>query len=69
MFYWFERAGAYIRCESRSVGNQFELRIANPDGTECIEQFTASSDLYGRQVVLERDLTKDGWNGPHGWNL
>jgi hypothetical protein len=69
MCYWFERGGTYIRCEVRETGGEYELRISRPDGTESVEHFVEPSGLHGRQVVLERRLIDEGWNGPHGWTI
>ena len=66
MCYWFERGGDYLRCEVRDAGDQYELRIVKPDGTECVERFNESARLYLRQVTLEQRLLYDGWQGPHG---
>jgi hypothetical protein len=66
MFYWFERAGVYLRCEVRDVGGHYELTLIRPDGTECVERFDDSEQLYRRQLALELRLIGDGWSGPHG---
>ena len=70
MFWWFERAGEYLRCEAvpMSAGG-FELRLVHPDGTESVERFSDSSDLAARQDQVITDVVHAGWNGPHGWNL
>ena len=70
MFWWFERHGVYVRCEVLDLpGGGYELRIVDPDGTEHAEHFSDSTDLAKRQRTVERDLTAQGWSGPHGWNL
>ena len=70
MFWWFERAGRFVRCAAQPVpGDGYELRITRPDGTEQVERFSASSDLAKRQSVLEDEFLADGWTGPHGWNI
>jgi hypothetical protein len=70
VFWWFERGGQFLRYETRNIsGVGYELRVVQPDGTECVENFVDSSDLTKRQRDVERDLAAQGWTGPHGWNL
>jgi hypothetical protein len=70
VFWWFERAGQFLRYESRqSKEGAFELRVMNPDGTERVETFEDGDALAKRQLALEEDLVAQGWNGPHGWNI
>ena len=70
MFWWFERGGSYLRCEAQPMTTGgYELRIVKPDGSEQVEHFTYSSDLAKRQDVVIDEITRAGWNGPHGWVL
>ena len=70
MFWWFERNGRFMRCETRHVrGDDYELVITGSDGSDRVERFANSADLTRRQEDLERDLLADGWTGPHGWNV
>ncbi len=70
MFWWFERRGEYLRYEARErPGGGYELCVITPDGTERVERFDDSTDLASRQLEFERELAKQGWTGPHGWNL
>jgi hypothetical protein len=67
MVWFFERNGAYIRCETRETGDgAFELVISEPDGTEKVERFDDSTSLAQRQRELESSLTDHGWTGPFG---
>jgi hypothetical protein len=68
MVWFYERQGAFIRCETRTVtsGRGFELVIIQPDGSELVERFDDSSTLARRQTELESSLTHDGWTGPFG---
>jgi hypothetical protein len=68
MVWFFERHGAYIRCETRDTpdGDGFDLLIVNPDGTEQVEHFDDSASLTRRQQELESSLVVDGWSGPFG---
>ena len=68
MVWFYERAGTFIRCETRDAenGDGFELVIINPDGSEEIERFADSSSLSRRQEELESALAHDGWAGPFG---
>jgi hypothetical protein len=69
VFWWFERGGRYLRCESQQVNNGFELRIVNPDGSEQVEHFADSRELAKRQHDVIHEVTQEGWSGPHGWVL
>ena len=70
MFWWFERGGRYVRCEIRfAPEGGYCFVVTNPDGTEHVEQFADSKELSKRQFSLARELTGQGWTGPHGWNI
>jgi hypothetical protein len=69
VFWWFERQGEFLRYETREVTGGYELCVIAPDGSERVEAFGDSSDLANRQIEFERQLARDGWTGPHGWNL
>ncbi len=70
MFWWFERRGAYMRCEVLKLPTErFELRVLEPDGTESVEAFDDDSKLARRQQDMLASLSADGWSGPHGWFL
>ena len=68
MVWFFEKQGAFIRCETRDArdGDGFELVIIQPDGTEQIERFRDSTLLTKRQAELESSFNDDGWAGPFG---
>ena len=68
MVWFYERQGAFIRCETRTAptGAGFELVISQPDGSEVVEHFDDSATLARRQTELESTLTHDGWAGPFG---
>ena len=68
MVWFYERHGAFIRCETRDAdrGPGFELVIVQPDGSERIERFVDSSALERRQNELQATLSHDGWQGPFG---
>jgi hypothetical protein len=67
---WFyERNGAFIRCETRDVLDgrvRYELVIVDAAGHERVEVFRTSDALVERQLQLEETLLKEGWEGPHG---
>ena len=70
MFFWFEREGAYARCEVLQLpSGRFELRLIEADGREQVEQFESAGELAERQRALENRLRASGWSGPHGWVL
>lgn len=68
MVWFFEKQGAFIRCETRDApdGDGFELVIIHADGREQIERFNDSALLTQRQTELESFFTHDGWAGPFG---
>ena len=68
MVWFYERQGAFIRCETRNavLGRGFELVVIQPDGSERVEQFDDSATLARRQAELESTLSHDGWAGPFG---
>ena len=46
MFWWFERGGAYLRCEVLKLATEkYELRVLDPDGTESVEAFDDDVEL------------------------
>jgi hypothetical protein len=70
MFWWFERSGRYVRCETRFITKgSYEFVITQPDGTERVEHFTDAEAMTRRQEAAQRELADDGWTGPHGWNI
>ena len=69
MFWWFERGGRYLRCESQQTKSGFELRIVSPDGSERVEHFVDSRELAKRQHDVIDEIAQNGWSGPHGWVL
>jgi hypothetical protein len=68
MVWFYERQGAFIRCETRDAanGSGFELVIIQPDGSELVERYADSATLTRRQQELQSSLTHDGWTGPFG---
>jgi len=68
MVWFYERQGAFMRCEARTAddGVGFELVVIQPDGTEHIEKFDDSGALARRQQELASSLAHDGWTGPFG---
>jgi hypothetical protein len=67
MFWWFERRGAYMRCEVLQLATEkFELRVLAPDGTESVEAFADDGELAIRQQDMLASLSACGWSGPHG---
>jgi hypothetical protein len=70
MFWWFERRGAYMRCEVLQLAaEKYELRVIEPDGTESVEAFEDPANLAKRQQDMVESLSASGWSGPHGWVL
>ena len=68
MVWFYERHGAFIRCETREAANGagFELVITDPDGSERVERFADSGAMTRRQEELRSSWTHDGWSGPFG---
>jgi hypothetical protein len=70
LFWWFERNGAYTRCEVLELPTGgYEFRVVDPSGAEHIEQFADPASLAKRRQTVESRLAADGWTGPHGWLL
>ena len=70
MFWWFERGGAYLRCEVLKLATEkYELRVLDPDGTESVEAFDDDVELARGQQDMLAGLSARGWSGPHGWVL
>ena len=70
VFWWFKRGNDYVRYESREVKpGAFELRFVDVNGSERVETFDDARRLEERQRDLEQTLARDGFTGPHGWNL
>ena len=68
MFWWFERAGEFLRLEVLALApNKFELRLLRADGTEQVETFSNAQDLAKRQTEIQELVGHEGWTGPHGW--
>jgi len=68
MFWWFERAGEFLRLEVLELApGKFEMRVIQADGTEVVETFSDARDLAKRQDEVQRAVSQDGWDGPHGW--
>ncbi|MDP1570545.1 MAG: hypothetical protein Q8L86_11120 [Vicinamibacterales bacterium] len=68
MVWFYERQGAFIRCEARPApdGSGYELEVTHPDGTERLERFEDSESLMRRQHEIETTFSTEGWTGPHG---
>jgi hypothetical protein len=69
VIWFYERRGAYVRCETRDVLREhgvFELVTLDANGSEQVERFTDSESLLKRQAELESTLLYDGWSGPFG---
>lgn len=70
MFWWFERGGRHLRCEVLQLsGENYELRVIDPDGNERVERFVNCTALAKRQQAVQNGLAATGWTGPHGWVL
>lgn len=68
MVWFFERAGTFIRCETRDVADRpgcYELVITDGSG-ERVERFEDSESLARRQEDLQFALGGAGWQGPFG---
>ena len=64
MFWWFERAGQFLRYEARTLPNGTrELRVTTPDGVEHVETCADSTSLTARQIEFEREFIAEGLDG------
>jgi hypothetical protein len=62
MFWWFERRGAYMRCEVLKLATEkLELRVLEPDGTESVEAFDDDAGLAARQQHFSSTPLGHGW--------
>lgn len=66
MFYFFQKANEYLRCELRPAGNGFDLRIEEPSCAERIEHFPTYDEAMARWEDLRVQFNVDGWAGPFG---
>jgi hypothetical protein len=69
VIWFYERHGAYVRCETRDVLRErghFELVTLDAQGMEHVERFADSESLLKRQAELESTLLYEGWCGPFG---
>jgi hypothetical protein len=67
MVWFFERDGAFLRCETREVDmGTWELVLVDADGRECVERFADQGELVRRERALLEQLRSTGWCGPHG---
>ncbi len=67
MIWFYERAGAHLRCEVRQTleGDRYELVITSADGSERVEAFVDSKELTKRSRQLEDEWRSQGWEGPY----
>ena len=50
MFWWFERGGRYLRCETRLVrDDRYEFVATLPDGVEQVVESTERREMIERQ--------------------
>ena len=63
MVYFYHRARAYFRVESRVI---YELATTGPNGVTRMEQFPSAEAMAERERALHAELRRRGWDGPHG---
>jgi hypothetical protein len=67
VFYFFQRGPEFVRCEiSGDQVSGYRVVVTQPDGTEHAETFTRSDAAHARWLVIQEELKKEGWWGPHG---
>ena len=67
MFYFFQKANDYLRCELRPTQDGwFELIVHEPGCPERIERFGTSRQAEERWDTLRVQYNVDGWAGPFG---
>jgi len=63
----FNRCHFQERTGFAHAPGKFEMRVIQADGTEVVETFSDARDLAKRQDEVQRAVSQDGWDGPHGW--
>jgi hypothetical protein len=66
MFYFFEKAQRYVRCEVVERDGNWSIVILEPDSEERTEDFPTSNAAHARWQELQAAFTNDGWFGPYG---
>jgi hypothetical protein len=68
MFYFFERASEYVRCELRPTakGQAVDLLITESHQPERVERFADATAAAERWRELKLRFLQDGWSGPFG---
>ena len=66
MFYFFEKAQRYVRCEVVARDGGWHIVILEPDREERTEDFATSNAAHARWQELQAAFTNDGWFGPYG---
>ena len=67
MFYFFQRAGNFVRCEIDGDDHSgYRVTVTEPDGEERDEQFETSEAAHARWLEIQEQYRSDGWWGPHG---
>lgn len=66
MIWFFERQHSKLRYEIRrqTDGQDYELVITRPDGSQDIERYADSLRLIERAQELEHALRAEGWHVP-----
>ena len=66
MIWFFERDTARLLYEIRrqADGDDFELVLTFPDGTQAVEKYQNPDQLVERSRDLQADLRAQGWAAP-----
>jgi hypothetical protein len=67
VFYFFEKAPNFIRCELRPLGvAEYEIVILEPGQRERIESSPSFEAANARWFAIQEHFRADGWRGPLG---
>ena len=65
MIYFFAKGSRFMQCEIHP-GRPHILRVIDPAGAECVEQYASTGALDQRWTEITRELQHEGWIGPLG---
>ena len=67
MFYFFQKADQFLRCEMSSTDDGWiDLHVHEPGCRERLERFSNYEDAEKRWDELRVRFNVDGWAGPFG---
>jgi hypothetical protein len=63
MIWFFERESARLHYEirQRADGQDFEIVVTYPDGSQLVEQYSDAGQLIDRSTAIRSELFAHGW--------